>query len=461
MSVHCQLVLVCDVRLTGNFEYSSEEWQPGPFVETYTDHMRREVRTDAATRATNFPASLAGRLFGSSADPSQNVRFSTGVLDVPWDQDLSRDGKPLLAASTTLRHAELLVSAPDAQDRAGLRPAILALHFDVKGRTFADAVSVANSLARQRGGRGESPLHGALTYKGLRALHASMCGGLVFPTDEDAVMETESSIYSMVLIDQEPFADPMKLDIKQAYSAASCQDPGQVHASEGALERASTSVEPLSKSWSALFLRHGAAFVMHTGPEDGFRRFMPIYFGTLYTDAVMLVRLQMLIVRQAELAAESLLERAAGNPHLGAVSEDFDHLDRQLAINSARYWMRRSESNAGNSIKIIHRIQDAMSFTTRLAALDAHIDGLARLSDADAQRNYLAAQNRLASVVALIGTIALPITIAIDGFQLLELEVTPFSIAGLLVAILLLGGAAWTLLSRLLPRTDRGGLTTP
>ncbi|MDN3905745.1 hypothetical protein [Arthrobacter sp. YD2] len=451
MSVSCRLVLICDVRLIGGAENLSDEWQPGPFVETYTDHMGRDVRTDAATRATNFPASLAGRLFGTPA--SQQVRFSTGILDVPWDRELPWTDEPILPASTTLRHAELLVAAPEAENREGQRPGILALHLDVEGATFADAVGVANRLARQRGGQGESALHGALTYKRLRSLHASMCGGVMFPTDDDAGAETESSIYSMIMIDQEPGTGPVELDIEQAYSAASCQDPGKLHASQNALERAASSVERLSRSWSALFLRHGAAFMVHTDPDDAFRRFMPIYFGTLYTDAVMLVRLQMLIVRQMELAAESLLERAAGNPHLGAVSEDFDHLDRSLAINSARYWMRRSESNAGNSIKIVHRIQDAMSFPTRLGALDAHIDGLARLSDADAQKTYLAAQNRLATVVALIGTIAVPVTIAIDGFQLLELAVTPGNMAGLAGAILLLGGGMWTWLSRLLPRT--------
>jgi hypothetical protein len=187
--------------------------------------------------------------------------------------------------------------------------------------------------------------------------------------------------------------------------------------------------------------------------HDPFRSFMPIYLGTLYTDAVMLVRLQLLIVRQVETATDSLLERAAANPHLGSVSEDFENLDRQLAINSARYWMRRSESNAGNAIKIIHAIQDAMSFTTRLGALDAHIDGLARISDADAQKQYLDAHKKLATIVTLMGSVAIPVTFATDLFQLLDLPVTLLSICGLVLGILLLGGITWWGLRRLLSKS--------
>ena len=451
MSVVCRLVLVCDVDVRQAPESSDGEWRAGPYVETYTDHMGREVRTDAATRATNFPVSLADRLFGTSSESSAPVRFSTASLDVSWSTDV----QPVLSGQTSLRHAELLLSEPSSLGQDSSRPGILALHFEVTAPSFADAVQVANLLARQRGGLGASPIHGALTYERLRSLHSALCRGLVFPTDGEFGAETESTVYSMILIDQMTVegADTGMLSIKQAYSAASCQDFERLHASGAALDRASESVLQLSKSWSALFLRHGASFVVHADVHDPFRSFMPIYLGTLYTDAVMLVRLQLLIVRQVETATDSLLERAAANPHLGSVSEDFENLDRQLAINSARYWMRRSESNAGNAIKIIHAIQDAMSFTTRLGALDAHIDGLARISDADAQKQYLDAHKKLATIVTLMGSVAIPVTFATDLFQLLDLPVTLLSICGLVLGILLLGGITWWGLRRLLSKS--------
>lgn len=451
MSVTCRLVLVCDVDVTQTAESSDGGWCAGPYVETYTDHMGRGVSTDGATRATNFPVSLAGRLFGRTSGSSGQVRFSTQSLNVSWNTDV----QPILSGQTSLRHAELLLSEPSALGQDSNRPGILALHFEVTAPSFADAVKVANLLARQRGGLGASPIHGALTYERLRGLHPELCRGLVFPTDRDFGAETESTVYSMILIDQltAEDADPGMLSIKQAYSAASCQDIERLHASGEALDRASKSVLQISKSWSALFLRHGASFVVHTDVHDPFRSFMPIYFGTLYTDAVMLVRLQLLIVRQVETAAESLLERAAANPHLGSVSDDFENLDRQLAINSARYWMRRSESNAGNSIKIIHAIQDAMSFSLRLGALDAHIDGLARLSDADAQKQYLHAHNKLATVVTLLGSVAIPVTFATDLFQVLDLPVTLLSICGLAIGVFLLGGVTWWGLRRLLSKS--------
>lgn len=458
MSIHCQLVLVCDVYLTCSpDDFAGPDWNVGPYVETYTDHVGREVRTDAATRATNFPASLAGRLLGQSADSSQQVRFTTDDVNTRWDnhQPWNADVPAVLPAPTLLRRAELLVSAPGVHDHEGSRPGILALRFEITAATFADAVGVADSLARQRGRQGESQLHGALTYKMLRTLHTSISSRLSFPTDAPAGSDTESSIYSMLMIDQaaasvEP--DKLELDIKQAYSAASCQNPDKLHASEDALDRALNAAVPLSKSWTALFLRHGASFIVHTANDDPYRRFMPIYFGTLYADAVMLVRLQMLLVRQVEGATEALLERAATDPHLGSVSRDFEHLDRQLAINSARYWMRRSESNAGNSVKIIHAIQDAMAFTDRLAALDAQIDGLARLSEADAQKRSLEASNKLGKVVTLMGSVAIPVTIATDTFQLLGLAVTVPNISGLAVCIAVTGGLTWFGLNRLLPR---------
>jgi hypothetical protein len=451
LSVTCRLVLVCDVDVAQVPENTDGEWRAGPFVETYTDHMDREVTTDAATRATNFPVSLAGRLFGKTNASSDQVRFSTDSLNVSWNIDV----QPILSGQASLRHAELLLSEPSPLGQDSNRPGILALHLEVTAPSFADAVQVTNLLARQRGGIGASPIHGALTYERLRRVHPELCRGLVFPTDGEFGAETESTIFSMILIDQMTVedADPGMLSIKQAYSAASCQDIERLHASGEALDRASKSVLQISKSWSALFLRHGASFVVHTHAQDPFRGFMPIYFGTLYTDALMLVRLQLLIVRQVESAAESLLERAAANPHLGSVSEDFENLDRQLAINSARYWMRRSESNAGNSIKIIHAIQDAMSFPLRLGALDAHIDGLARISDADANKQSLEAQKKLTKIVTLLGSIAIPVTFATDLFQVLGLPATLLSICGLAVSIFLLGGITWWGLRRNLSRS--------
>ena len=450
MTVSSRLVLVCDVAVSSGFEGPGGGWLSGPHVETYTDHKGRTVRTDGAARASNFPASLAGRLFGNHGDTPNRTRFATGPLGVRWDT-----GDVDLPASTTLHHAELLIAAPGAHDGARNRAGVLALHFEVVAADFADAVHVANNLARQRGGSGESQLHGALTYSQLRRLHPGLCSGIVLPTDAEAGTETEPTIYSRMMLDQMrgEGADPQALDVRQAYSAASGQDIKELHASADALDRASASALRLSRSWSALFLRHGASFLVHTEVDDPYREYMPIYFGSLYADALMLVRLQVLMVRQMESAAESLLEQAAANPHLGAVSDGFEALDRQLAVNSARYWMRRSESNAGNSVKVIHGIQDAMSFTTRLGALDAQIDGLARLSDADAQKSHLAAQNRLAAVVTLMGSIAIPVTIAIDAFQLLGLPVTAVTLAGLVVTIALFAGITWKGLTRLMPRS--------
>lgn len=161
--------------------------------------MGREVITDADTRATNFPASLAGRLFGTSGE-----RHRCSLLHYPARPPLECRGTACLPAQTTLRHAELLVSAPDSQTQDSERPGILALHLSATVDCFADAMTVANNLARQRGGRGGSQLHGALAYERLRTLHTSICRGLVFPTEVAVGAETESTIYSMILIDQKP-----------------------------------------------------------------------------------------------------------------------------------------------------------------------------------------------------------------------------------------------------------------
>ena len=447
MSVVCRLVLVCDVGVTQVLAILGQDWVPGPYVHEYTDHMGRVVHTDAASRATNFPVNLASRLFGEVNESSARTRWSTKLLNRVW----SSDGMPASRAETSLVRAELLISAPNAVG-GGDRPGVLALHFKVTAPSFAEAVQVANLLARQRGGAGASQLHGALTYGRLRTLHSDMCRGLAFPTDPGAAAETESTIYSMMQIDQMVVdgADPTVLSIPQAYSVASCQDPDRLHASEDALDRALNAVVPLSRSWSALFLRHGAAFLAHTTMDDAFRRFMETYFRTLYTDAVMLVRLQIQILRQTEVAIGKLLEDAATTTHLGSVSKAFEDLDRQLVINSARYWMRKSESNAGNAIKIIHSIQNAMSFDTRLDALDAQIDGLARISAADAQRKYLDSQKKLTTVVTLMGSIAIPVTFATDVYQLLGLPATLTNIGGLVLGVVVLGGITWWGLRRLL-----------
>lgn len=102
-----------------------------------------------------------------------------------------------------------------------------------------------------------------------------------------------------------------------------------------------------------------------------------------------------------------------------------------------------------------------MSFTARLSALDAHIDGLARLSEADAQKSYLNAHNKLATVVTLIGSVTIPVTVATEAFQLLELPVTPISISGLLLSICLSGGLTRAWLNRMLPKAARRPLKVP
>ena len=429
-------------------------WEPGVVEYTYADRGR-EVRTTKAARATNFPPALRRYLY--AADDDGDIGFETRFRrTVFWEvgsTQLAELGANFPGTRLTVTYVELLrsVSRLDASSSLG----VMAVLAQVEAPDVATLTELVEWLSRVRGKDAPASPRGANAHRLLRQI--GILGGFA-KTDGVPGLASESTVYPVVLYRTDTSDGDLTDRDHELYAVAAAHRPDTMHSSPERVAEHSRSIERLSRTWSALVLRHGAAYQLHCPPETDFVPLATVYFRTLHVDALMLARLQGLLVRELE---QDLRDVAtADGPRQGSMGEvlpGLETLDRELTLATVRYSMLGLISNSGKAVDLVRRFHEATGFEERRTILAQNVETLVALGQRDrartqsrAQHEQQLSQERLAEVVTVFGTVAIPVTVAIDLFSLLETGPGAGMLLALAVIAVLLGVATWTLLRRFL-----------
>jgi hypothetical protein len=467
----CRLVILVDAVISGTVP--AEKWNVGPHLIDYISQDGSPVVTDASARATNFPSTLGPFLHGH--DPLHllngfSTRYHSRIGSIPIDMRLVPGYTPATEkGSLVYERAELLRST--AGDENG-NLAIMAVHTKILASSIDEGIRLVNTLTRSRAAGGGDMRRGAASISILE--QANLLDDSVMITDVLLGTDSDGIAYSMVYFEsavpkaiEGPVAPPVsqitdenletgsdKLDFLdlQLYSAASAQSPLKTHATASRMRVALKDTIRLSKSWSALVLGHGAAFQVHTSQDDEYRTYMYTYFCTLYVDALMLSRIQDLLVRFYERGLNATLGLSRTDSEIDRISQRVSELDVSLAINGARYLIHGVVAHTGKSIRILSAYRDAVSLSSRLLFVENQIDNLSRLANnerlaKETSTKALKAKtdSRIEQLLAMIAVVAIPVTLTSEVYTYFQAPVSPLLTAcfiSTIAALLIVIGAA-------------------
>ena len=465
-------------------------WDTGVRVYTYVDHHGKAIRTTGSMRATDFAPVVAPYLEGCDADEAiaqdwdrADADGTDGVLH-GWETRFHRalrtevtaalraglpvppgdEPDPLAGVSVQFEHCELLRAVATNPRRTGSTadarvPGILAAHLEVTAPDLDAATRAIDHLARDRGehARRGDYLRDILEATGVLSTRS---GAPVTSAVPGA--DSESTVYQAVLVDAPSGSaasgrageDALSLSNRALYGSASGQGTERSSSAPEKVTAALKTVLPLSPSWRVLVLRHGTAFQL-TGPaDDEYRAYAPIYFRTIYTDALMLGRLQGLLLRVLEM--DVLRESAPGADDDSRLDEHAEHLtslSRELLTITTRYWMRGGVSNTGRANEILRAYWRAAETGELLDGIRSQLSELSELAERDLATATARREKRLEVVLAILGAVIIPVGPVIDLFSWGQVSATWLHGGAMALTILLLCGLLFLVLKQL----ARGG----
>lgn len=443
-SAELAVVLLCDVLIDHEQIERSRRWKSGPFPFRYEDHQGRTVTTDAAARATNFPASLAPFLMGTRSSAP-----GTGTADreVRWHAEpdaqlapleLERSGAEVPTATFTIDHLEGLAYV-DRSRRESF--GILAVHGTMRAESFGQAVQAVTSLATARARQEHDHTRGAKLFSFLR--QADLMEGVTAAGETTLVSGTEAGVYPLVLFRSDAQDPALGQSAKQLalnrgelalFCAASGQRPDSLRSTSARIGAALEHRMPLSRSWQALVMRKGAAIMLSSAADPDFVPMAEIYVRTLYSDALMLARLQDFLVREYENDMHLLVGSSIVLEDLSSDTDRWRPLSRRIAVDRARYWMSPALSTTGHAIMFLREYQAAVRLHDRLDAADEQVRTLTALADQDSRDAQTRAQERVALLLGIFGVIAIPLTIMEQVLTFTSVAEQPHG--GIIVALL-------------------------
>lgn len=451
VSVRAAVVLLVDVLLPATTIPAG--WSTGVPVISYVDHKNVQRYTGAEERATNFPRALHSSLYSHGGPVAPRTGKPVGSLPT---SPVPMEGRRLVnGAERTLSREELAVlgKLPDgieirvtqteilrARESAGELDAVgvLGVHLSVGAPGLDELTSVLSTLAWAR--RKRDVARGAPTLALLRSLgimgpdqstqdartvDAAKPGGLIRPARDKDV---DATVYPLVLF-QSATSGPRQADKSgksadgeeskkglaesdyELYALAAGQPVSELIGHPERIEAHLSRTIRMSSSWSGLILRHGAAFRL----DDPEFQLAEVYFRTLYTDAMMLARLQDHLVRSFEADVRDAVLVTAGNrSDLAALFDRVNEVDRSLALANVRYCMPDLVSNTGKAIDMVSEYHVATAFVRRHSALTSDVESLVQLSARDLEQQQARRQGQLTWALELLGAIAIPVTVILQ-----------------------------------------------
>lgn len=414
------VVLLCDVVLDTAKIDASRHWSRGPYIHTYQDHQGRTVSTDRDARATNFPASLAPYLLGSRTHRARAVvesetRWHTPISSAIAPLGLDAPGGEGRNAVLEIDRLEILAHLSGT---TGERLGILAVHGTVRADRLGDQIQAVTTLASARSRVPGQHARGVALMHHLRS--SGHMDAIAAAGDTQLLSGAEAGVYPLIVarphgrdLDLEASAQRLGMngDDLALFCAASGQRPDRLRSAPVRIKDALDKKIVLSRSWQALVMRKGASIMLSADVDPGFEQLARIYARTLYTDALILARLQDLLVREYETEMHLLLADSGQWPEEDGASRRWRTLGRRIATDRARYWMSPAISTTGHAIMFLRGYHGSVRLHDRLDAVDDQARTLTAFADQDARESQTRAQDRIALLVGVFGVVAVPLAI--------------------------------------------------
>ncbi|MEV0928834.1 hypothetical protein AB0I99_27615 [Streptomyces spongiicola] len=386
--VRQSLAVLLPIRLTG-----SANWPTGPLPFALGSR-----RTDAATRQTYFTPAAARALYGTPQRPCRWHRF----MDV-------RHG------SLHLLGIELLHTATTRYPDHGLA----VLHCDVVGPGLLETLRAIG----RRCAAAPDPLDGPLSP-------VSLLDGIAEPRCADGPFALAHP-YTVAFLTPDARHTPAlrqngrlpeSADRWLWYLASRSTDSDIPTPLEQWPDRAGQAVR-ISADWSALVLRHGAAFLGHRADlgADDFYGFAELHCRTVYLDALLLGSVQRDHI-------DELTDSLSGVFDGPKLARRVSALERHIALFRSTYWRQHLTAH-GPANELLLSLQTQYRLAERFDDILAEAADYARLEQTQESQ-------QIAGALGILTILGLPVATALSILQVLGAK-SAAAVVGALVAALL------------------------
>ncbi|MEU5098527.1 hypothetical protein [Streptomyces sp. NPDC020996] len=403
------LAVVLPVRFT-----AVAGWQSGPIPFELGSR-----RTDAATRQTYFTPAAARALYGTPERPCRWHRF----MDVRHE-------------SLHLRGVELLRTATTHHPNHGLA----VLHFDVEGPALLETLRAIG----HRSHAASDPLDGPLSPRVVLA-------GIAEPRGAAAPFAIARPYTVAFLTPGIEHTPALRQDVRLPESAdrwlwylASRSTEADVPTPlEHWPERSEQAVR-ISADWSALVLRHGAAFLGHRAdPGEGdFYGFAQLHGRTVYLDALLLGSVQRDHI-------DELTDGLSGVFDGPKLARRVSALERHIATFRSTYWRQHLTAH-GPANELLLSFQSQYRLAERFDEILAEAADYARLVQTQESQ-------QIAGALGVLTILGLPVGTALSILQVLGAGGAVAVVVALVAALAATALVLTTRYGRLVLSSLRGG----
>lgn len=408
------LTVVLPVRLLG-----TPRWSEGPYPFELGSR-----RTDTATRSSYFAQACARVLYGS---PGRACRWHRAA-------DVSHDGLRLVAME--------VLRAATARDP---HHALAVLHFSVD----RPLLPVLRAIGH-RPTAGPEPLAGPLDPARLLAGVGDVSGGtgtFALARPYTVAFLTPEAHHTPALRPDPEATLPPAAD-RWLWQLASRSAPGDFPVVPESAPHHDASTVRISADWSALVLRHGAAFLGHRADSgDGdFYDFGALHARTVYLDALLLGSLQRDHI-------DELTEELSEVFDSERLTRRVTALEKNIARFRSTYWRQHLTAH-GPANGLLRAFQHQHRLPERFAEI------LAEAADYSRLVQTLESQ-QISGALGVLTILGLPLGTALSVLQVLGDESVHHLLVALGLSVVATAAALTTRYGRLVLASLRGGTTAP
>lgn len=300
---------------------------------------------------------------------------------------------------------------------------------------------------------------------------AGLTKGIYFYDNDTYLRDTEAKIYSALhlRIDEKECneivadvtrgglsqKDELNIDqwkVIQIYLAANLRldmiiEDEEIH------RRYSDKITTIAQGRTSLVTRLGASFLT-LNDVKAYTRNSELYFYADHVDALMIGRLQDQILRHAEVDLVNAMGATSNKGNFDAITTELMTIHHNFIADSIRYWMDDVTANSGLGLVTLSKFKSAIGYQQRFDAMRTKIEDISSLSLQDQQNDLTERQEKFATILSIIGFIAIPLPLMNDGFAIVrsilngeEYDLLFFFhfIGWLLMAVFILGAITWLL----------------
>ncbi|MFF0446215.1 hypothetical protein ACFYT4_07340 [Streptomyces sp. NPDC004609] len=381
------LAVVLPVRFT-----APVDWPTGPIPFELGSR-----RTDTSTRQTYFTPATARALYGTPERPCRWYR----LMDVRHE-------------SLHLRGVELLATATARYPDHGLA----VLHFDVEGPALLETLRAIGNRTRTAADPLDGPLSPVVLLDGIAELRGATAPFAIARPYTIAFLTPDVQVTPVLRQDGRL---PDTADRWLWYLASRSTDSDFPTPLEQWPERTGHALR-ISADWSALVLRHGAAFLGHR-PDAGngdFYAFAQLHCRTVYLDALLLGTVQRDHI-------DELTEGLSGVFDGPKLAHRVSTLERHIATFRSTYWRQHLTAH-GPANQLLLSFQAQYRLAERFDGILAEAADYARLVQTQESQ-------QIAGALGVLTILGLPVGTALSILQVLDAKGVTAVVIALVAAL--------------------------